>query len=303
MRIGIHKLGFETYNDLVLGRDTNGMAREVNLLINLFKNNGYDAGYINTNTYEKYDTAFVFNGIEKGTSNLTFLRGLSNELNYMLTDSRFYEASKMEACTKSIDNYFVQSDSKMYEGKKVYNSKLYMLPLYEHYEKDIPETLFNEKQFKKRLLFGGSVRDREDKVYEYIIRPNVDYYLKTKRSDNRLSIDGYRELLPEYGFGIVLINPLDAIIGNITWRYYEYIINNIVTFIDINSDPRKVITDVDFLYVSSYREMEEKMDFLLNNDIAVRTILKDQLKGLDKDTVEKEILDALIGGRVENEFR
>lgn len=303
MKIGIHKIGFETYNSLVLGRDTNGMAHEVTLLINLFRNNGYDVNYINSNEFDKYDTAFIFNGTEKGTSNITFLRGLTNELNYLLTDSRFYEASKSSACTKMIDNYFVQSDRKMYDTDNVYNSMLHILPLYEYYLQDRPEIVFKEKQYKDRLLFGGSVRDREDKVYEYLIRPRVDHFLKTSKGDNRLPIGEYRLQLMKYGFGIVLINPLDAMIGNITWRYYESIINNVITFIDINSDPRKVITNIDFLYVNSYREMEEKMDFLLNNEVAIRTMLKDQLRGLDKETVEKNIIDALVGGRSKNESR
>lgn len=302
MRIGVHKLGFESHyysNSIFDPYDKNGMFTEVNLLISAFKENGYDAEYVHSEFINligliPYDIIFVFNGIENSTSNLKNLKKISKELNYLLTDSRFYEHQNSEY----IDNYFVQSIFKMYD-KPTYNSRLHLLPIYER-------KFLNNVLVKKndRVIFGGSIRERRHEVEEYIYNDYTDCFLNDKKTgtDTRLPILEYKKLLKEYSYGIVLINKKDTEIGNITWRYFEYIANNVLTFVDRKSDPRNIILPKDdFMFVSSSDEMEYKM-YLLNNNVELRKeILNKQNERITQDAMSgKVIVDCLIGRRREN---
>lgn len=305
MRIGVHKLGFEShYYDKAIfdPYDKNGMFTEVNLLIRAFIENGYNAEYVNSEyinliPYKPYDIIFVFNGNENSTSNLKNLKKITKELNYLLTDSRFYEHPNSEY----IDNYFVQSVYKMY-SKPTYNSRLHLLPIYER--KFLDNTLVKKND---RVIFGGSIRERRHEIEEYAYNSDTDCFLKDEQAgiDTRLPILEYKKLLKEYSYGIVLINRKDVAIGNITWRYFEYIANNVLTFVDRESDPRGMLLDQDdFMYVSSRQEMRDKMDILDKNIEFRKEILHKQNQRITPEAMTgKAIVDVLIGGRRENVIR
>lgn len=283
-------------------RDNNGMFTEVNLLLNAFISNGYNVEYVNLPTDKRYDVIYVFNGFESSTSNLKTLKSISGELNYLLTDSRFYNrfyssksangfySSKSAKEELYVDNYFVQSTVKMYD-KPTFNSKLHMLPLYERKFYIKQESELSRVVREKGLIFGGSVRERKDEVIEYIIRPDVCYFLKFDEFgiDTRIDTEYYKRKLKYYMFGIALLNPKDIDIGNITWRYYEYLANDVLVFVDRSV---KSLIDISgeinvdrFMYVSSYEEMYKKMQMIINDTHMYKTLVKWQRVNVDVDAI------------------
>lgn len=294
--IGIHKLGFD---NLPKGKkDTNGMFTEVGLLLQLFHDANIPAEYVEINPSDKteieYDNIFVFNGYESSTSNLKELRRMTKELNYILTDSRFYSSIQHE----EVDNYFVQGPVKMY-NKPTFNSYLHKLPIY--------ESTFHKKignNNNGRLIWGGSVRERESKILEYVLRPDTDYYLRYEDLDidTRVDITEYREELQNSTFGIVLINPKDVSIGSITWRYYEYIANGVFTFVDNDSDPHGlIIPKDDFMRVSNYKEMINKAKRLAESRALADLIRCNQEERItDDDMSGHTFIKSLLESREEN---
>lgn len=311
MRIGIHKLGFETHNfdpsNIYNADDKNGMFTEVNLIMKAFVDNGYNIEYVNTTaeSFSHYvantnlfDIIYVFNGFEKKASCLKLLRILTKELNYVLTDSRLYEKDN-----DLIDNYFVQSNIKMYD-KPTFNSHIHKLPIYEMQFHPKVESIGKNGKF----IFGGSIRERRQDIFEYIYRPWVDYYLKDEEKgiDNRLPIRNYKSELTKYSYGIVLINKRDIEIGNITWRYYEYIANYVITFVDRKADPDNQLLEKDsFFYVSSCAELVEKIEMLENSDYDhKRKALQMQNKKIKLDDLNgKTFVKSLLESREENVIR
>jgi Glycosyl transferases group 1 len=293
--IGIHKLGFDTLPKEK--KDTNGMFTEVGLLLQLFHDAGLKAEYVDTTELfdKSYDNIFVFNGYENSTSNLQQLRVMTNELNYILTDTRFYDGRKGNPL---VDNYFVQGPIKMYD-KPTYNSYLHKLPIYESTFHGY--TGHNDDGM---VIWGGSVRERESKILEYVFRPHTNYFLNwdTLGIDTRVPIENYREKLQDSSYGIVLINPKDVAIGSITWRYYEYIANGVLTFIDYESDPEGlIIPNGSYMKIKSYKEMLEKMKYLSNSEALrglVREIQDDMIS--DDDLSGHTFIKSLLESREAN---
>lgn len=299
MRIGIHKIGLENHkfhhNTIFSENDKNGMYTEINLLMQLFREHGYFVKYVDVNNInEKYDIIFAFNGYSKGKSSLGNLRALTNELNYLLTDITYYYNRDKEL--KLVDNIFVQSNKNLFENKPNYNSKLYKLPIYEtkFYK-------FNSKPFEARIskiIFGGSIRERKDDAKEFLInKPIVQTFLKfNENNDYRLPINIYKSLLSKYKYGLVLLNPLGDKIGNIPWRYYEYIVNDCITFV---VDREGIILDKgSFLNVMSYEQLFERIMMIEKDKCLRETLLKkqrDKIKSSDFRGVD--IIDSLLGGR------
>ena len=306
MRIGIHKLGFAEHEfvkgNVFKANDKNGMFAEVNLLIQAFIGSGYSAEYVDLRkTYVKnhYDIIYVFNGFENSTSSLKNLRRICEELNYVLTDSRFYNDMLDFKNNIRVDNFFVQSEIKMFH-KPTFNSKLYKLPVYEC-------AFLNSKDDVERngkLIFGGSVRQRKEQILEYVVRPNTDYFLRFDELgfDTRIPIMDYKKLLVKYTYGIVLINKWDTEIGNITWRYYENIANGLITFVSRDSDPyNQLLDEDDFMYVSSYSEMLEKIMVLEGDHKTYSKVLMNQvLKMHPNDFSGRTFVKSLLESREVN---
>ncbi len=311
-KIGFYKLGFETHeydaNNVFNANDKNGMLTEVNLVMKAFQLHGYEVEYVNTNDRQFYDRIFVFNGYPKFTS-IANLWVLCKELNYILTDTRFINVTRNDRHSHYIDNFFVQSDEMQLLYKPTFNSKLHMLPIFEHnfYNVDDGKSSLVANK-KSRIIFGGSERERRDKFIEYIYKPIVDAFVNYKdgSADNRLPILDYKKRLSEYKYGIVIINPYDVEVGNITWRYYEYIVNNVITFVDRDSDPRNklLLTPRSFLYVSSYDEMYYKMEMIENDPLLYNSLLIDQQCVINNEQRSGyEFVKSLLEGRNENAGR
>ena len=69
----------------------------------------------------------------------------------------------------------------------------------------------------------------------------------------------------------------DSILGNqVSPRYFDCMINDIIAFVDLRYDPNKELTDnqelKDFMYVSTPEEFSEKVDKIANNETYYRHI-------------------------------
>jgi hypothetical protein len=307
MKLGIHKLGFSdptSFSD----KDTNGMFKEVNLIASIFKEAGHNVEYVETKRMyqekpkEMFDSLYVFNGFENSTSNLRNLAQTTRELNYILTDTRFLAEIEDEY----VDNYFVQGPMDMFK-KPTYNSMLHKLPIYENEQRLRQSSRKKERGHNtiNQIIFGGSVRERKSKILEYIIRPETTHYLKFDELgyDTRVPLEDYREALRKHKYGIVLINPKDAVVGNITWRYYEYIINGCLTFVDRGSDPNLLLLPEDsFMRVSSYEEMIKKKRMLEQDDKLMRAIYSSQASRISpQDKWGVTFLESLLEKRYLND--
>lgn len=315
MRIGIHKLGFVSLKDFPL-IDKNGMKTEVDLLLSAFIKFGYDAEYVDLSpdkvkdelTDKPYDIIFVFNGHQNSTSSLQVLKNYTKELNYILTDTRFVNLKTSQV--DAIDNYFVQSPKITFGKLPTYNSNIHKLPVYEWAinnesgkVKNIPLT---EKTSK--LIFGGSMRNRRDKINDYIIgNKNVESFLKSEDDgyDRRLPAPIYKQLLAYYKYGLVITDKVDSELGNITWRYFEYIVNDVITFVDKKSDPYNLILPKgDFLYIESGGELNYKMAMIEEDKDLQEFIIKRQRRRMEaNDYVGKTFIKSLLEGRELNNAR
>lgn len=306
-KIGIHKMGFESLNHdsslPFVNDDKNGMFTEVNLLMSAFRANGIEVNYVDTfkeNKFNSYDILFIFNGFENSTSNFEKLNWLTKEFNYIITDSRFYNAAVENE--EWIDNYFVQSDVKMFD-KPTYNSQLHKLPIYETNFYDNVKHVKND-----RLVFGGSIRERRQRI-EKLLGNNLKFdlllYDKDAGIDNRLPINAYKMLLGNYSYGIVIINPLDIKIGSITWRYYEYIANKVLTFVDVKSDPYNLLLPKGhFMYVGSQEELVSKINILSKHESLRKVFLNDQSQRITLDVLSGRLfVKSLIESRSLNVIR
>lgn len=77
----------------------------------------------------------------------------------------------------------------------------------------------------------------------------------------------------------------DNILGNqISPRYFDCMLSDIVAFVDLRYDPEKKLTDneelKDFMYVSSPKEFAEKVDKIANDEEFYRHIVKLQRKSI-----------------------
>src|SRR5690606_1670412 len=100
-------------------------------------------------------------------------------------------------------------------------------------------------------------------------------------------------------FGIVLINKKDTEIGSITWRYYEYLANGVLTFVDKESDPMNLlIPSKSYMKVGSYFEMLEKINELNENSSEMLKVIKSQLMKVQaKDITGETFVNSLIAKR------
>ena len=301
MRLGIHKLGLEAFcfdPDFILRReDKNGMYTELGLVMQAFIENGYEIEYVDTTRIyplNHFDIIFIFNGYDNRTSCLELLRYFGREICYLLTDSRYYELAASQG--EYIDSYFVQSEIKMFD-KPTYNSKLHKLPIYE-------KNFYKNQTHAKngRLIFGGSVRERREQITELLVdKPGFDVLLKDEEEgyDNRMNILDYKTILGNYSYGIVIINPLDIEIGSITWRYYEYISNKVLTFVEAKSDPyNQLLPKGSFMYVDNYKDLHEKIAIIGEHEEINDLVINEQNKNITHwDAIGKTFVQSLLESR------
>jgi len=260
--------------------DKNGMYKEVKLLEQAFIKNGCKPDIFNFD-YGKnvsYHVSFVFNCMKDNFRNnfkhIAGLRQKSYKMVYILTDLRLEcpEESKI-----LFDRIATQQPGGNYNGIP----ELALL----NYEHDFC--------YDKSVLFsyGGGIRERGRDFKEYLepFISNEQAFILTKNNefDNRLAIDEYYELLNKTKYSIVIMDGSYYENNFITWRYFENIAHNVVTFVDDKCDPSYyLLPNNHFLRVKSYNEMVEKIGFMENNEMLFSACLDFQKRKITKEKIE-----------------
>jgi len=279
MKIGIYKIGLKWLSDIGEVADVNGMYEEVWLLIDLFKTYGYDVHYVHPKGTETYDAIFVFNGVFTNDREdiLLLLKGLTPELNYLLTEVTLIPDKQQ---CMNIDNIFTPCRRFLPQIplENQYHSSLYRLKLYNHHYTPVGKSY--------EFVFGGGERKRLKDIVEYVIRPNFLYFGKspTLGINNRIPIEEYSNILRKTKYSIVIMDPICNEMGYVTWRYFENISNGVITFVDSKCDPDGILMEeYHVLRVSNYIEMRQMMKEIDDNPELYNHLLDYQNSKFTKD--------------------
>lgn len=286
MNIGITKLNCDVNDIKNTSADKNGRYKEILTLITSFSAAGYQCELTGVFDLKYYNVIYVLNGVldtdETYIEQLKQLKKRCNSLNYILTDLRLIntEISKICDCvlTQSTENIpFIYS-------KQLYNG--------------MPELAAtcaeNTRSFEKEelFIFGGGIRDRVEDFNEYLLnQPTFNLFYKSIDGsvDTRLPIDEYYNQLNKSKYTLVINDIQYNKYGFITWRYYESIARNVITFLDYKVDKNKIIKLPEwvrkFVTVKSRDELLHRMKLINMNKCLYLDILDEQTQLLTPDVV------------------
>lgn len=300
MRIGIAKLNTKI-EEIDAENDKNGRYTEVKMLLEAFNNYFFftnttiqlvDKDYFK-NIGGYFDVIFILNNVLKDRfdymyafENLQIFRNNSVELNYIITDLRLIYNSEF------INNYFTQTIEKIniIHGKNQFYSGMPELALLN----------YSEEYYKKDndFIFGGGMRDREVDFNEYIYSFIIDkdwiekaklikseiytkiknYNESNKTYDNRIPLFYYYEELKRSKYSLIINDTSYNEAGFITWRFYENLKYDVISFFDNKVDKYNIINlpkyIKDFLIVNSVEELIRKMQLLNENNSFYKIILE-----------------------------
>lgn len=288
MTIGIAKIGKTIYIKDTTS-DFASWSDEVIKIFNIFKKYGHDVYFITptdqlnqseTDPLKSYDVIYVFAGV----GSLELIQGLrdrTKDLRLIVTDLRFFDNTSM------YDKIYTQSPE---IGE-------FLLPIFIYYKWKKP-LHWSPRSIK--YYFGGGMRDRKKDFLEYVYRDECEYKAKIeidhKIVDNRVGRNEHLKLLQNSRYSIVIADRSYNSCGFITMRHYENMMNGVISFVDEKYDPYEtIIRKSDFRRVSSFEELQEKMDWL-DSDISKRIRAAEmQYKEIKKEHVNgKYIYDKLI---------
>jgi len=114
------------------------------------------------------------------------------------------------------------------------------------------------KNRKRKVVFIGSDVEKLEKFKEYVLRPNVDFYGKSKMFyiHKPLSIKGTFLKLKEYRYTIIFHNPLYEHIRLTSSRLIEASLSGCIPIIDYTYKPyNNDASEYEDCYVNSYENM------------------------------------------------
>lgn len=308
MKIAIGKAGVsvqELFND-----DTNGRYLEVHMLYEAFIRNigPYDTvELIDKDIAFKigrpfvYDKIFVLNNVKEkvGISEINLYKYIAIELNYVLTDLRLL----YNECMSLFNKVYTQSTEPIYslKNKQYYSGMPELASIYHKYcPHHLKENLF---------AWGGGVRDRKEDMQKYFfnnIAENLGFnlFIKNKVTDTRVPIKVFHKVLENSKYTLVINNKSYNDYGFITWRYYEAICRDVITFLDDKVDRHNIINlprnIKHFLTVNSIEDLQNKMQILENSESLKNHILREQNKLLFGKKNGKYTVNSLLNLGKEN---
>lgn len=302
--VGVYKVGnvieFEA-------NDTNFAVTEVINVVKMLLDFGYNVVVINDEKLPSYSKAdfcnlefatidsfsgenmldylLVFNGPLEGIDfidydNIEALSSISKSSHFVLTDMRIMLPDRFNDL---FDIVLTQSPNHISEinSEQAYNG----MPESILYNNPISEFNAGEKDID--IIFGGTERNRTIDFLEYVWRPDVTFYGKAPTvnfEDNRLPANEFLKVLERAKFSPVIADPTYNKNGFVTQRFYECISSNIVPFVDAKYDRfEKLISHDDWKRVSSYKQMREKINVLLENKLEHEYLINKQQEDYIKD--------------------
>lgn len=235
MKIGICKLGINLIDVDTLA-DTNGRFKEMLALVSIFRTNGHDVELIDKKSVNSYfDKIYILNGEITWMSMLeiSIYKRFTNELYYILTDLRLINTS----ISKQFNIVYTQSNIQIpfIEAKQLYNG----MPELAYYCSNSLPVLEKDIEF----IFGGGLRDREEDFKNYFSKEDETFMLLTKMPDRdtRVPINRYHNLLARSKYSLIINDKTYNENNFITWRYYENIANDVITFLDKKVDAGRIM--------------------------------------------------------------
>lgn len=222
-----------------------------------------------------YDRIIIFSGTfskdKYGNNIIDKLRNQTQRLDFYLTDLRLTPNSY-----EKFDNIYTQATSKLNIGKDNKYGGVAELRCFEQAIHDNPD---------KTILYGfnGTERGRLDTFLEYVWRPDCQITGKsdTLKFDNRVTRDIFLETLSKTKYSIIIADDEYDKNSFITPRPYEHILNGIISFFHITYDKDRYFEIPEYLRVSSYKELRNKINELEEN-IALYDLIKNQQNKLIK---------------------
>ena len=291
MRIGYYKLN-TLLSDALTKEDKNGMYKEFLLLYRLLKDNSAIIkdevvllDKINLKSNDYYDAIFVLNGIitDNVIEEIINIKKHTNKMFYILTDLRLVPP---ENIINLFEIIYAMTIFPITKTQMQCYSKMQELPLYGANIETINYFYDNFDKKQKLFIFGGGFKNRKEKIIDYILNNNFEYYgkgeLNGKFFDNRVSINEYYDLLGKTKYSIAIADKENNETGFVTWRYYENILKGVITFIDFEYDKFDLIEldkeAKEFLRVKNGNELIKKINILESNADLRQNILYAQRK-------------------------
>jgi hypothetical protein len=285
MKIAFYKPGKKLY----ITDDTEDYASwsyEVVNIMKIFADKGHECYFLSPSDYSsgiknifvgsydtKYDRVFFHSGMYDDQSLLDLSKIKSDNIDLYFTDLRLWPPDSYMKYFRRV--YSIQRDfpDRLYAGNnESYLYHMYTRPLA---KKDI------------YCYYGGGERDRLNKIFEYVLRPNTLWTGRADsfKSDTRLyDKKEYLKTMDRAKYSICIVDGKYSETHAITQRFYEHVIHNIVSFVDNDFDKLGFMIPLDAWFrVNNYPEMYEKMKFLdLHPEEYVR-VLQNQKKFLKDD--------------------
>lgn len=86
------------------------------------------------------------------------------------------------------------------------------------------------------MIFGGGVRDNEDKINDYLSNVPCVSFMKTEAIDNRIPYEEYLKELSKSQYALIVSRKAYSAIGWVTARFAEAIAKRCIPIVDIEYD-------------------------------------------------------------------
>lgn len=276
---------------------------DVKLLSETDLNEGPTLPNISQDTLEytkHYDRIFLYSGTfskdKIGEDIIPQLRALTANLNFMLTDLRLIPLQNMFFL---FDHVYTQSTRDLdiipTSIPQSYGKVADFLA-YGHVWKNLEEVL---KGKNIEFYFGGTFRDREKTMMEYVMREGHVVTTKDDKRgiDTRVDRNEYMKLLDRAKFSITIADESYNIAHFITPRFAENILHDIIGFVEEDFDQdEELISKKHFLRVSSYKEMRQKMDEINIDDKLYRQLLFEQRNRITEGMINGDYVYRCLDG-------
>lgn len=89
---------------------------------------------------------------------------------------------------------------------------------------------------KEGMIFGGGMRDNEDKIHDYLSNVPSVSFTKTETEDTRLPYEEYLKELSKYRYALIISRKAYSEIGWVTARFAEAIAKRCIPIVDKDYD-------------------------------------------------------------------
>jgi hypothetical protein len=158
----------------------------------------------------------------------------------------------------------------------------------------VPELFYNNgiiNEQDNKLFFGGGVRDKEQRIKQYLNNCNSASLLKTDSEDNRLPYNEYIKELSKHKFALIISRkPYDEL-GWVTSRFVEAISNWVYPIVDEKYDKYNHYL-VNKVNINNYNKVIES---LIDDELFRFNVIRSYREKFYNDSFKfKQLMEELI---------